>query len=293
MRHLVCLLMIALLALIPLSALAATRIVATPGAFALAPMTDWDKIKNDNRYYSQIALTDKPANLEAAFRDAEKPNAIFGVLQLGSPRQAIHLAMGRAESNCVDFLYLDVNNDKRLTAEERVEIKKNSPFNQGNTEYQWSESVKSVACNVSYMRSNGTLLTRPVTVQFYFLRKKPLNTKTPASDKFYYYYVVNTWFYGKGRFDDGKADRDLSFAILDGNDNGLFNDFGQDYMLIDANEDSFFDMQKEIHPLVELDEERIDSRTTIQRRKLIFAWPVTMVVQPVVDAVDFVSVEPR
>lgn len=280
----------ALLLLLTLTAAAAPEIRLSSGSSAMKPMNDWDRFTNDDREYSEILLTEKPEHLQAVLREGEQ-NPTYGLIRLGPARQCFRLVMGKAESNCIDFLYVDGNGDQRIAADERVEIRKNSPFAQSGYEYQWSESVKPATCQVGYYRANGTIVLRPVTVEFYFLRVKRLG-KTPGPDRYFHYYLVNTWFSGTARALVGRKEIEAPIAIIDGDDNGVFNDYGRDFILIDANGNGNFDMKQEIHPLVEFDEAKPDGKTVQQRRKVLFDWPVALAIQPAADPVDWSAVEP-
>ncbi len=295
MRRLCRLFVAALLAAAPSTALAAApRYAACPGSYAVSPMTEWDKITNDDRDYSFLPLLNaKPDELTQALSDKERAAATYAFIRLGTAQQGIYVAFGRESGANVDFLYVDANNDKRLAAEERVDLKKGSPFsNQGN-EIQWTETAKPVACSACYARGDGTLVVQPVSLRFHFLRVTITSGRSGSTTRYLSYYVIDTWFTGTGRFRTDKGDeREMPFAILDGNDNGVFNDYGRDVLLVDGNGDGQFDMKKEMAPLFEFEEIKLDSKNFAQQRKVMFAWPAVLVVQPARDAIDWTAVEP-
>lgn len=297
MRSMRLLFVFALLAIVPLSALAAApQYIASPGSYSLAPMTEWDKIRNDDRSPSLLPLlVAKPGELTDALNNEERAAATYAFIKLGTAQQGIYVAFGRLNSNNVDFLYVDANNNKLLEAAERVELKKESPFSSGVAEIQWTEVIKPIPCTISYARSDGTLTTRRLTLQFHFLRYTMTSSGRNSSSvtKYVSYYVVNTWFTGTGRFKTGKDEKEMSFAILDGNDNGVFNDYGRDVMLVDANGDGQFDMEKEMVQLLEFDETKLDSKTVAQNRKVMFAWPTTLFVKPAKETIDWTAIEPN
>ena len=295
MRSLRLVFVFALLAVVPLTALAAApQYMASPGSYALTPMTDWDKIRNDNRGDTFLPLLmAKPDALTESLGDAEKAAATYALIKLGTAQDGVYVALGRQGGANVDFLYVDANNNKQLEAKERVELKKNSPFTNQGVEIQWTEAIKPVTCTANYARDDGTIVTRPVSLQFHFLRVVLSSGRSGSTTKYLSFYVNNTWFTGTGRFKTGKDEKEMPFAILDGNDNGIFNDYGQDILMIDANGDGQFDMEKEMAQLLEFDETKLDSKTVIQNRKAMFAWPTTLVVKPAKDAIDWTAIEPN
>ncbi len=296
MRNVRLLLAAAFLVLVPLTALAAAPVyTACSGSYALKSMTDWETIRNDNRYYSQIpVLAARPGDISDSMTEAEKAVASYGFITLGTAQEGVFVAFGRTGSGNVDFLYVDADNDKQFNAEERVELKKNSPYAREGSEYQWTESIKSVNTAATYARNDGTTVSRPVALQFYFLRRTVVGSRGAANVVRYFSdYVINTWFAGTGRFKTGKDEKEMPFAILDGNDNGVFNDYGRDILIVDANGDGQFDMEKEMAQLLEFDETKLDSKTVAQNRKVMFAWPTTLVVKPGKEAVDWTAVEPN
>lgn len=287
----------ALLILLPLTALAATvTLSANPGVYTLTPETEWDKFKNDNRYYSRIPLfAGKPDRLRADLPEKEAAAATYGFLRLGTGESGVYVVFGRAESDCVDFLYVDANNNLSIEPGERVEIKKNSPFVANAQELQWSESAKPVLCDVSYRRANGTFVTMPVAVEFNFLRQAPQSRRGDAAGTPQYldFYLVDTWFSGTVSFQSGKNSVDLPIALIDGNDNGIFNEYGRDQVLIDTNNDGYFDLAKEMFALNEFELVKTDGKNEIQLRKAMFAWPVALRVQPVGEVPDRTDLEPQ
>jgi len=121
---------LAMLLAVSLPALAATvALNIEPGSYAITPMNEWDRIKNDDRFLSDLPiLPGKPASIQVALTEEELAVAIYAAVRLGNAGDLIHLAFGSIGGKFVDFLYVDSDNDLNLTAEEKMEIKKNSPY---------------------------------------------------------------------------------------------------------------------------------------------------------------------
>ncbi len=291
MRRTSLFLAIALSVLVPLAASAKTAGTGIcPGTYKLSLETDITNLKNDNRSLSVLPLlSDPPPNLAAELSEDEKQAATYGVLILGPTRQRFLVALGAVKGPAVDFLYVDTNGDGTLAADEKVELKADSAFTNQGYEIQTTQSLKPVLCRVDYPLADGTIFTGEVAIKFYLIRYQA--TAKGSKPKYAYDYFVNSMFTGIADFTVGKSRKALDFAVLDGDDDGVFCDFGQDALIIDANEDGYFDMSKEIYSLTEF-EDMGSGKETIQLRKALFAWPSVLVVQPSADPVDRAALEP-
>ena len=253
-------LILGLLALAALVASAAAPpTAALPGQYALTHETEREKIKNDGfRIYSDIGiLSEKPDTLEVALEGTDAAKLTYGFIELGVPKDPLYLAMQKSKDQSVEALYVDANRDNKLTVEERIELKKESSYTQMEYEWQFTLALKPFVCNVNYDCADGGIITRPIALQVHFLHNKPLKPNS-SSDRHLAplipMYSVDSWFMGTARFNGGKGEADLAFAVLDGNDNGVFNEFGRDILIVDRDGDGYFDLAKEAAPLREFNE---------------------------------------
>ena len=259
-----------LLFLVPLAVMGADQPVMCLGHYVLTAETGRDIMLNDYHEFAPLnVLTEKPPGLTVEIAAEVKDMLTFGFLELGPLRQQINLAMVVTKDYGVESLYVDANHDGLLTAQEQVPIKTEPAYrNQDGYEWQWSKALNPVSARLLMSGSTDRSSIIPWGIpESAFFATAPHSTSASEYQlaPLFYFYMVDTWFSGTGRFTRGTDEEDFRFALADGNDNGVFNDFGRDYLMVDFDRNGRFDSERETSQLVEFEEVKNDP--AVQRRK--------------------------
>ena len=162
-------------------------------------------------------------------------------------------------------VYFDADADGKITSDERLKTetfeKPVAGLAANNIIYTWITRPYDRLClDLPYTRADGTAGTQTLTfaLEMYAFYEDVSFSGTKDPDKLmealmkmlnpqcYARIYLETWFVGEVA---AGGDRVLKAAVVDGNQNGLFNEAKEDFLLIDANCDGLFDWNKERKPL--------------------------------------------
>ena len=160
-------------------------------------------------------------------------------------------------------MYFDTNADGIITSEERLETQiyqkpvdkpEKQPFI-GRT----TCLVKPLQVEMTYARADGSAFSKPLTfaveayavlpyisLDVHDMDKMKDNLKSFNNPICYARIVLETCFIGEVSAEGGRV---LKVAVVDGNQNGIFNEVKVDYLVLDLNHDGIFDWAKERKPL--------------------------------------------
>ena len=225
------------------AAMAAT-ITPTSGTYALNVRTGMDAFifpKNEYRIFRDLSLEKPPAlKLDGLPMIG---STYYGELRLGNPARSYYLLLGRTGDGClIDVIYFDANADGIITQSERLQAAY-TPMTSDDNEYELlvARPVDPVTVSMTYQYADGTTFTRNLALSLEAFGISSLKGKK-GYPFFGFNYCLETWFSGEIEAKDGRL---LKVAVVDGNQNGIFNEPKEDYLLTDANYDGRFDWAKE------------------------------------------------
>lgn len=255
-----------------------------PGVYQFVEKSDVSPFVNIPFYYREdtiysVAPKDIKNNLDLS--NAKK--TIYGSFELGNLRQNVYYAATINKKDEIDGLYVDLNRDGVIDTQDRVLLYIPQEYKDGTRERTTNDSMKIL---VDYRTSGGVIVHK-------YISFKLLIQWQPQRGAAHTAHVVTSWFLGEARFMDGKNELPVKIAVIDGDGDGIFNDFNKDKDLVvaDVNYDGQFE-KNEIAAFNSLFELKSEDHQKIQYRNYIFAWPYRLAIIPVTEWKSGAAYEP-
>lgn len=229
---------VVLLLVCSIAGLAAT-VLPVAGSYALTGQSGMD-VMNFQDLSKEAGTYKKPDDLKL---DIPMLDSVFYyAFRLGEEARPYYMVFGRSNSKCINTAFFDANGDKVIAKDEAVPMTYFFDFwTDRKVDIWFSEPLWPLRAEIQYKRADGTVLTKTIT----FL-VQPISTlawgDTKGEPGTGLFVKPSTWFVGEVT---AAGDRVMKAAVVDGNMNGLFNEAGKDFLLLDSNFDGRFDWGKE------------------------------------------------
>jgi hypothetical protein len=255
-----------------------------PGVYDLKPEGTWDLVSfpKDVYHYDKFSTysTSKPANLKLDFPTDRFAGFQYSRFTLGNAGNVFNFVIANQRNYFYDALYIDLDHNGVITAKEEVKIEEKQNVALGYVFQSFEADPKII---VDYRISGGKVIARPLDIKLTFVYQK--NSQRAEA---FYILKNNTLMTGTTL-----SEKDpLYFAIADGDNNGCYNDFGNDLVFFDRNGDRKFDYVKESQPLAELQDIKVNRKTNIYRL-VLSPWPVKLGIISINQTYKLADFEPK
>ena len=166
----------------------------------------------------------------------------YYTLRLGEAMHPYYIVFGRANAKSINAMYFDANGDGVIAKEEAVPLTYFFDFDSSRkTDFWFSTPASPLWAELQYKKADGTTYAKKVA---FYVRAGSSQSWEDTKGSFETYLTVrpSTWFIGEV---PAAGDRVMKAAVVDGDMNGIFNDQGKDFLLVDSNYDGRFDWKKE------------------------------------------------
>lgn len=224
---------------------AAASALPAAGTYALTETTNMGRIRFEKVGYTQYEdlSPNKPESLKLQIPALDEVH--YYVLNLGDPPVPRYLVLGRNDQKWFNAVYVDANNDKNITQDEKVEM----GYTYGISSYRgkdydvWvAENAQPLRFQVTYKLSSGAAFQKALQYKVEVLSVVSQTPDDREKPMFQIRVTPQTWFVGEINAGNGRV---MKVAVVDGNCNGLYNEAQKDFLLMDANADSQFSWDKE------------------------------------------------
>jgi len=243
--------------------------------------------KNDSKY---MGTSRKPDSLKLDLPMLDE--AFYYELKLGNPATTRYLVFGRINSSkWVNVMYFDANADGTVTKDEAVQITYTTFSAQdGKLMYSFARPSPPLRIEMKYNRADGTSFSKVFSLSF-----ETISIYDPEQTKMTY--PVAGAFVTPGTYLVGEVatsgDRVCKAAVVDGNMNGIYNEAGKDFLVLDLNHDGKFDCAKE---RTSIDDDLSGQSSDGKKTKLmpfVAAWPQVLCLSPKDKMPDPAQLETR
>jgi len=237
---------------------AGNRPVLTPGIYPVQPGGDgWDQVVFDKKsnyrpgikYFTAI----QPSDVRLELPKERFASFSFGRFSLGNAGTEYTMVIGSQNRYFFDTLYIDLDRDGVITAREEVKMNERQSVALGYTVQELDAEAR---LTVAYRTSTGKIVEHPLDIRLIFYYGKF------SDEPMVFYMVQNTTFLQGTGLLNGKP---LSFALVDGDGNGRYNDWGDDFLFYDKNGDGKYHFGKESQVLNPLHDLKIGQNNGIYR----------------------------
>jgi hypothetical protein len=252
------------------------------GTYYLTPAFNWNNI--DINLMSDTGLkllsyyTDWKEQSDLVFLIDQPRIEKYGDLMLGNHQTAFEFGITKKD-NYIDNVYVDGDCNGGITDEEVVKLKKGGKSSKGAYDFWYSYSDE-LPVYVPYLKADGTIVNKNTFLWLGFFYYD-FHSKYNEIPNIVMVYKVTTHFSGEATITYKDDLKKVKFLLMDGDNNGNFNDFGTDYLLLDKNLDGKYKFSSEKQPLLELFETTVnDSGEKLKKtlRLHLFAYPEKLII---------------
>ena len=212
------------------------------GLYDLQPATDLSAIEfpTENDYQTTF-FAQKVPTVDRAGLDLREAYAFnFHAGTSGLTRQMV---IACATDHSFSVFYLDRDGDQKVTEKEKIQVSL-EPISVSDGRVAdftfWNvKPAKPLTLEAAYSAADGSIQARTLTYQF-----EVLSCYNTFMSKGFCFVTAYPRTYFVGEIATAGA-RKMKVAIVDGNANGIFNEPGKDFILLDSNLDNIFNWSQE------------------------------------------------
>lgn len=253
-----------------------------PGVYYFTEKTDLTPLAEIEYYWQRdnaASVAPQDVKIEVDTKDAKK--IVYSYVELGNAKQKVHYFATINTKGDWDSLYVDVDQNGAITPKEKVLLQ----FQNENEGIKYRVVANPVRVLVNYKNTAGNSIYKHLSFDL-------LLQYHAQSGQVYVMHRTRSWFLSECRFNEGKNNGiPVKVALVDLNSDGVFSEFSQDGLFVDANYNGVFDKgeKAKFSALAEIES---PDKKKVQYRNYVFSWPHCLAIVPVSQWEDSAKYEP-